>query len=328
MRKIILSIFCNKINVCIIVLLLINSSYESELINLSERKVNLTSNVYFISKKNYGQYNNLIYRRNEEIFTFSSRYENSMKNIRMIELKNEKNVYFMELIKIKMFIGINESYPNFLSIYTNQSIFTNNNTKLKWKLYRINEEEFLIQNILTKKFWQTKIFLNLDCSGELKFICNKNKEIFINSSLIDNSFKFKIEKLYEELLTKKEYIPIIEQEPIDVLIKYIDFKDPNLNREGIKQIKKDEDNGELKYCLRSIFKFIPWIRKIFILMPNEKVSFLKPKQEINEKIIYVKDKDLLGFDSESSTSFQYVLFKLRNFGIADNFILMDDDFNG
>ena len=147
MRKIILSFFCNKINVCIIVLLLINSSYESELINLSERKVNLTSNVYFISKKNYGQYNNLIYRRNEEIFTFSSRYENSMKNIRMIELKNEKNVYFMELIKIKMFIGINESYPNFLSIYTNQSIFTNNNTKLKWKLYRINEEEFRIQNI-------------------------------------------------------------------------------------------------------------------------------------------------------------------------------------
>ena len=92
MRKIILSFFCNKINVCIIVVLLINSTYESELINLSERKVNITSNVYFISKKNYGQYNNLIYRRNEEIFTFSSRYENSMKNIRIIELKNEKNV--------------------------------------------------------------------------------------------------------------------------------------------------------------------------------------------------------------------------------------------
>ena len=128
------------------------------------------------------------------------------------------------------------------------------------------------------------------------------------------------------MVTKKEYFPIIEQEPIDILIKYIDFKDPNLNREGIKQIKKDEDNGELKYSLRSIFKFIPWIRKIFILMPNEKVSFLKSPKEINEKIIYVKDKDLLGFDSESSTSFQYALFKLRNFGITDNFILMDDDY--
>ena len=61
-------------------------------------------------------------------------------------------------------------------------------------------------------------------------------------------------------------------------------------------------------------------------MPNEKVSFLKPKDEINEKIVYVKDKDLLGFDSESSTAFQYFLFKLKKFGISDNFILMDDDY--
>ena len=328
MRKIILSFFSNKINVHILILLLTKSSFGYELINLDERKSNLTSNVYFISKKNYGQYNNLIYRRNEEIFTFSSSYENSMKNIRFIQLKNEENVYYLELIKIKMFIGINDTEPNLLSLYTNQSVFTKNNSKLKWKIYPINEEEFLIQNILTKKFWRTKIFFNLDCSGEIEFIYNKNKtkEILIDLNSIDVSYKFKIEKLYEELLLKKEYIPIIEKEPVDILIKYIDFKDPNLKREGIKQIKKDEDNGELKYNLRSIFKFIPWIRKIFILMPNEKVSFLKPKNEINEKIIYVKDKDLLGFDSESSTAFQYVLFKLKNFGISDNFILMDDDY--
>ena len=61
-------------------------------------------------------------------------------------------------------------------------------------------------------------------------------------------------------------------------------------------------------------------------MPNENVSFLKPKNEINDKIIYIKDKDLLGFDSESSTAFQYALFKLKNFGISDNFLLMDDDY--
>ena len=61
-------------------------------------------------------------------------------------------------------------------------------------------------------------------------------------------------------------------------------------------------------------------------MPNEKVSFLKPINEINDKIVYIKDKDLLGFDSESSTTFQYVLFKLKNYGIADNFLLMDDDY--
>ena len=61
-------------------------------------------------------------------------------------------------------------------------------------------------------------------------------------------------------------------------------------------------------------------------MPNEKVSFLKQIEEIKDKIIYIKDKDLLGFDSESSTAFQYVLFKLKNFGISENFLLMDDDY--
>ena len=323
MRKFILSIFCYKINVGLFVLILIKISFENELINLTNVKANLTSDVYYISKKLFGQYNNLYYKRNEEIFCFSKRYETSMKNIKLIKINNKANEYFMELLKLKKFIGINETKPDFLSIYDNETLFQKNNTKIIWKLYQINEEEFLIQNKYTKKFWKTKIFLNLDCSGEIKFIKNKN---IINSSLIDRSYKFKIEKLYEELRIKEEYVPIIEKEQVDILIKYIDFKDPNLNREGIRQIKKDEDNGELKYSLRSILKFIPWIRKIFILMPNEKVSFLKSKEEISEKIIYVKDKDLLGFDSESSTAFQYALFKLKKFGISDNFILMDDDY--
>ena len=59
-------------------------------------------------------------------------------------------------------------------------------------------------------------------------------------------------------------------------------------------------------------------------MPNEEVSFLKPLEKIKDKIIYIKDKELLGFDSESVTAFHYILFKLKNFGISDNFLLMDD----
>ena len=60
-------------------------------------------------------------------------------------------------------------------------------------------------------------------------------------------------------------------------------------------------------------------------MPNEKVSYFKSPEEIREKIIYVKDKDLLGFDSASSPSFQFNLHKMKKFGISENFILMDDD---
>jgi len=38
-------------------------------------------------------------------------------------------------------------------------------------------------------------------------------------------------------------------------------------------------------------------------MPNDNVLYFLPKEQINDKIIYVKDKDLLGFDSGSICTF-------------------------
>ena len=58
--------------------------------------------------------------------------------------------------------------------------------------------------------------------------------------------------VYEQVNHSEEDLKIIENEPIDVLIKYIDLSDPLLIREGIPQIKKDEANDEIKYCIRSI----------------------------------------------------------------------------
>ena len=118
---------------------------------------------------------------------------------------------------------------------------------------------------------------------------------------------------------------LINREPIDILIKYIDLKDPNLKRDGIHQIEKDNDNEELRYSIRSILNNIPWVRKIFILMPNQKVRYFKNSKSMKEKITYVKDKDLLGYDSSSSLAFQFRYWKMKKFGISDNIIVMDDD---
>ena len=137
---------------------------------------------------------------------------------------------------------------------------------------------------------------------------------------------FHLLKLFSEVKKKnKKDELIVESEPIDVLIKYIDLSDPNLVREGIPQIKKDNENEELKYSVRSILKNIPWVRKIFILMPNEKVRYFKDYELIKEKIVYVKDKDFLGYDSANSHAFQFRLWKMKDFGISNNFIIMDDD---
>ena len=81
----------------------------------------------------------------------------------------------------------------------------------------------------------------------------------------------------------------------------------------------------IRYSIRSIIKNIPWIRKIFILMPNEKTRYFKNSSLIKDKIIYIKDKDLIGFDSSNSNLFQFNYWKMKKFGISDNFIAMDDD---
>ena len=51
--------------------------------------------------------------------------------------------------------------------------------------------------------------------------------------------------------------PDVEKADIDVVYKYIDLTDPTLHREGIPQIKKDYDNNELMYSLRSVLKNSP-----------------------------------------------------------------------
>ena len=136
---------------------------------------------------------------------------------------------------------------------------------------------------------------------------------------------FKIFQETEKNMTEEDK-KILEAEPIDVFIKYIDLSDPKLTRNNLSQIKKDEENEELRYCIRSVLKNIPWIRKIFILMPNEKVRFFKNYSEIKEKIVYVNDKDILGHESANIHAFQFRIWKLRDYGLSENFISMDDDY--
>ena len=163
-------------------------------------------------------------------------------------------------------------------------------------------------------------------------IKNKNQcYIILTSNKItcgsyNNAINFKIEKIYEEVNHSKEDLELIDKEPIDILVKYIDLRDPDLVREGLPQIKKDEDNEELRYSIRSILKNIPWVRKIFILMPNKKVRYFKDYDLIKEKIVYVLDKDLIGFDSANTHSFQFRAWMMEKFNMSENFIIMDDDY--
>ncbi len=240
---------------------------------------------------------------------------------------NSDNIYSIEdkdfhkrigVINDKGEIGLLDKYKteendefinnNFLWNITPKIIEDDKNKK-KRKLY------YYMKNVGTGNYLHYKNGIN-----KTKLTCDTKSIFDLND---DNYFKFN--RLYREI-HHNENSEILEKEPIDVLIKYIDLGDPDLKREGIKQIKKDVDNQELKYCVRSILQNIPWIRKIFILMPNERVKYFKSPEEIKDKIIYVKDKDLIGFDSASSPVFQFNLWRMKDFGMSENFILMDDDY--
>ena len=238
--------------------------------------------------------------------------KNFIKHIyfRLIPINNEQ--YYIESATLNKRI----------SVRNNRFFFSKSHIGEKedvWNFIKINNK-YLIQNN------DTKGLIKYDNYNQCILSPNLEEILRTNFSNLDNAYKFTFLKLYEEVKLKPEHLALIDNEPIDVVIKYIDLSDKTLNREGIKQINKDEDNEELRYSVRSILKYIPWIRKIFIVMPNERVKYFKPKEEIEDKIVYIKDKDLIGFDSANSYVFQFFLWNLRKFGVSDNFILMDDDY--
>ena len=265
-----------------------------------------------------------IHIKNENIDYLSEGYYeiNSYLNNCYLSLKKQKliisNIKFsFNIIPKGQFSYIIQFRNQNLGIDDNSRIIIYNNIdnietkKYIWNIYHIKRNMYFIQNSYNNKL--------IEINGNYIKISNNIK---INQN--DKKYIFTFFKLFEKGINQNKYIKIINNEPIDVVIKYIDLGDKTLNRTGINQIYKDENCEELKYSIRSILQYIPWVRKIYILMPNEKVKFLK--NEINEKIIYIKDKDILGFDSANSPSFSFNLFKMKKFGISKNFIYMDDDY--
>ena len=240
---------------------------------------------------------------------------NKNSYFRLIEIKSNSNNYLIESKNKNKLLGIDEKGN--IILYNNIEV----KEKIIWTIIKIKKNYFLIKNMYNNKYLEVNND-RLQCLHEIN-ILNKDKDTI---KKINKRFLFRLLKLYEDINLTNLHIKYINKENIDILIKYIDLTDKKLNREGITQIYKDFDNKELKYSLRSILENIPWIRKIFILMPNEKVKYLKSYEEINEKIIYINDRDFLGFDSANIFSFTFNLYKLKNFGVSRNFIYIEDDF--
>ena len=261
---------------------------------LSNEK-NIKNGIYnLINENSYLDYYNGKISQNSNF-----KYPNTFFRIKKIVKTSDNTFYYIEdlLNQLK------------LSYFENNELNFTENDSFLWSFLKINDCNYVIK------------------SNENCYINLKNSKFFCDYIPLDYATKFKIIRIYSEVDEKlnSNDVELLNKEPIDILIKYIDLNDQNLKRIGIHQIEKDYDNEELRYSIRSILYNIPWVRKIFILMPNEKVRYFKDYNLIQEKIIYVKDKDLLGHDSSNCNAFLYRYWKMKNFGISDNIIIMDDD---
>ena len=198
---------------------------------------------------------NLLYENNQLYFspTLNVQINNLFRIIKKNTNNNSISYYYIQNIYS------NQSFTFIKNIDPNIQLrkIDEKQANAKWIIIEVKKDSYKIQNI-------NGCYMKIK---ESKITC---KNITLNEASEFNFIK-EFEELYENQLDEE----IIEKEPIDVLIKYIDLRDPTLKRNGIHQIKKDFDNEELRYSIRSILKNIPWIRKIFILMPNDKVRFLK-----------------------------------------------------
>ena len=209
-----------KYNLVIVLFLFINVVNE-----------NLTNGVYQI--KYHDLYLNFHQKNNK--FYFAKKSSLSRKSL--FRIYNE--------------LDINTSHFMFESLEHNKKIYSDKNKVLAdtkfdnssknfffWSFINNNTNSVVIKNI-NGCYIQISSFLTITCIDSFQ-----------------NASQFYFIKIYEEVNHTEEDIKLIEKEPIDILIKYIDLNDPNLTRKGIHQIKKDIDNEEIKYSIRSILKNI------------------------------------------------------------------------
>lgn len=83
------------------------------------------------------------------------------------------------------------------------------------------------------------------------------------------------------------------------------------------------DSGELKYSLRSVEKYAPWIRKIFIVTDDQVPEWLDTN---NPKVRIVDHKEILPTESLpcfNSTLIEHYLDKIP--GLSEHFLFSNDD---
>lgn len=133
---------------------------------------------------------------------------------------------------------------------------------------------------------------------------------------------------------------------IDAVITWVDGEDP-VHREKRLNALSDTENGkintlpsgadttrfsnndEIKYCINSIIRFAPWIRKIFIVTDEQTPDFLSDSYMQQHDIHIVDHKEIFesyewALPTFNTRTIESGLWRIP--GLSDRFIYFNDDF--
>lgn len=125
--------------------------------------------------------------------------------------------------------------------------------------------------------------------------------------------------------------------PIDVVITWVDGNDPVLNAKRAAFIKPEEavekdiaapnryaNRGEIYWCIRSVNKFMPWVRRIFLVTDGQdpKAESRIPIEIVDHKVIFRGYEEYL--PTFCTSSIEAMLWRIP--GLSEHYIYLNDDF--
>jgi hypothetical protein len=136
---------------------------------------------------------------------------------------------------------------------------------------------------------------------------------------------------------------MMTKQPVDAIITWVDGYDKIheqkltqcLSRLGIERpeevtLNRFNQCGEISYCVKSLLRFAPWIRTIFIVTDAQTPSIINQLAGTpsEDKIKLIDHRDIF-FDFEdclptfNSLTIESVLWRIK--GLSNNFIYLNDD---
>jgi hypothetical protein len=127
---------------------------------------------------------------------------------------------------------------------------------------------------------------------------------------------------------------------IDAVITWVDGLDPihqekrlmwmdRLGKKSVNFEKRFVQADELIFCLRSIIRFAPWIRNIYIVTDDQYPIFLNQQLLEKYKIKIISHREIFrGYESFlpvfNSETIESMLWRIE--GLAEHFVYFNDDF--